>query len=101
MADPFPYRGAPPSPEAIRANEELLERMLQTDSRSFDPKLRVLSGKIVPPPSNHFDPRMNLCLGDMASCYSPPYAPIKVYPEIVIKRMHKTQAETEKDLKSS
>ncbi len=89
-----------PSPEALRANEELLERMAQTDASSFDPKLRVLSGRILPNPSQHPDPRMGLKLGNIASCYDPPYQPVKGY-ELVTKRTHRSQAETEKDLQSS
>lgn len=82
--------------EAINANEALLERMSNTDASSFDPKLRVLSGKSQPNPTEHQDPRMHLTLADMASCYNPPQQPLKEV-SLVIKREHKTQAETEKE----
>lgn len=89
-----------PSPEAIKANEDLLERMTNDFSRVFDPKLRVLSGNSKPNPTDHHDRRMHLTLSDMAQYYDPPQAPLKEV-HLVTAREHLTQAETEKEIKSS
>lgn len=85
---------AMPSLEAVKANEDLLERMSNTDASNFDPKLRVLSGKSQLSSTHHADPRMHLTLTDMASCYNPPQKPLREVG-LVIKRQHKTQQETE------
>jgi hypothetical protein len=85
-----------PSPEALRANEELLERMSKLDSSSFDPKLRVLSGKSAPNPSNHPDSRMNKTLADMAGSYNPPQRTTLGVIALTTKCTHKSQAESEK-----
>jgi hypothetical protein len=52
-----------PSPEAQRANEALLERML-TDSVA-DPRTRMLAGKSGPNPTEHADRRMHMSLADI------------------------------------
>lgn len=83
-----------PSPEFTKANQDLLERMQEDFAQVFDPKLKVLAGKSIPNPSEHFDSRMNQQLTDMVKCYNPPQAPLKTI-RLVTKREHKSQVETE------
>lgn len=84
-----------PSPEAIKANADLLERMQSDFAQVFDPKLKVLSGKSIPNPSMHPDPRMNKQLADMAECYNPLAKPFTGTLTLTTRRTHKTQVETE------
>jgi hypothetical protein len=85
------------SPESIRANEQLLEKMLVLDtSKPWDPKNQVLSGKSLPNPTEHPDLRMRMELRDMARFYDPPAKPFTGTLRLVTSREHKTQAETER-----
>ena len=81
------------SPEAIKANEALLERML-TDSVT-DPRTRMLSGTRTPEPTEHSDLRMRMELRDMMRFYDPPMVPGKDISRLVIKREGPTQVQTE------
>jgi hypothetical protein len=88
------------SAESIRANEALLEKMLELDtSKPWDPQTAILSGKSSPNPTDHPDSRMRLELKDAARFYDPPQKPFTGTLSLVTKRMHKSQAETEKDEK--
>lgn len=48
-----------------------------------------------PNTSEHVDPRMNLTLADMQQFYRPPQKLMVGVPNLVLKREHKSQAETE------
>jgi hypothetical protein len=85
------------SPESIRANEALLEKMLTLDtSKPWDPRNQVLSGSRHPEPTKHSDLRMRMELRDMARFYTPEQKPFTGTLKIVTSREHKTQAETER-----
>jgi hypothetical protein len=84
------------SPEAIRADEELLDRTLASTRLGYSiyaPPL--LEGRILPQPTTHPDPRMSWTLEDMKACYNPPMAKRTRMPSLVTSRAHKTQAQTE------
>ena len=86
------------SPEAIRAGEELLERTLASTRKGYSiyaPPL--LEGRVQPQPTSHPDPRMHLTIHDMAKCYNPPLAKRSEMQPLVLRREHKTQAQTEAD----
>lgn len=88
------------SPEAIKANADLLERMVNDFDRVFNGETKVLTGRRPPNPSTHPDARMNLRLNDIAQFYDPPRQPLTEVPPLVIKRTHKSQAETEQEPKA-